>query len=84
MDGVNPDGTVKVSELVSAPVLFVLPVVSNVPVATVRPFNTYGPRQSARAVIPTIVSQALYEKEIFLGSLSPVRPAGRHSPIPSM
>ncbi len=41
---------------------------------TVRPFNTYGPRQSARAVIPTIVSQALSDlPEIRLGSLSPIR-----------
>jgi len=44
-----------------------------VPVATLRPFNTYGPRQSARAVIPTIVSQALTQPEIRLGSLTPVR-----------
>jgi NAD dependent epimerase/dehydratase len=43
------------------------------PVATLRPFNTYGPRQSARAVIPTIVSQALSEPEVRLGSLTPVR-----------
>jgi NAD dependent epimerase/dehydratase len=43
------------------------------PVTTIRPFNTYGPRQSARAVIPTIISQALAEKEIRLGSLSPIR-----------
>jgi nucleoside-diphosphate-sugar epimerase len=44
-----------------------------VPVATIRPFNTYGPRQSARAVIPTIISQALTGEVIRLGSLSPVR-----------
>lgn len=43
------------------------------PVSTIRPFNTYGPRQSARAVIPTIISQALTQKEISLGSLDPVR-----------
>lgn len=43
------------------------------PVATIRPFNTYGPRQSARAVIPTILSQALSSKQIRLGSLSPLR-----------
>ncbi len=44
------------------------------PVATLRPFNTFGPRQSARAVIPTIISQALSGAEqIRLGSLSPVR-----------
>lgn len=44
------------------------------PVATIRPFNTYGPRQSARAVIPTIISQILAGKmEIKLGSLTPTR-----------
>ncbi|MEG6522885.1 GDP-mannose 4,6-dehydratase [Desulfotomaculum sp. 1211_IL3151] len=43
------------------------------PVATIRPFNTFGPRQSARAVIPTIISQGLAEKHIKLGSLTPVR-----------
>jgi len=42
-------------------------------VTTIRPFNTYGPRQSARAVIPTIISQALGQQEIRLGSLDPVR-----------
>lgn len=46
----------------------------NLPVATIRPFNTYGPRQSARAVIPTIISQILSGKtEIKLGSLTPTR-----------
>lgn len=45
----------------------------NVPVVTLRPFNTYGPRQSARAVIPTIISQALTRDEIRLGSLDPSR-----------
>jgi len=44
------------------------------PVATLRPFNTFGPRQSARAVIPTIISQlASGGREIRLGSLEPVR-----------
>ncbi len=43
------------------------------PVVTVRPFNTYGPRQSARAVIPTIISQTLAQPRVRLGSLSPVR-----------
>ncbi|MCI9138656.1 SDR family NAD(P)-dependent oxidoreductase [bacterium 1XD42-8] len=44
------------------------------PISIVRPFNTYGPRQSARAVIPTIISQLLSgKKEIKLGSLSPTR-----------
>ena len=44
------------------------------PVTIVRPFNTYGPRQSARAVIPTVISQLLAGKtEIQLGSLTPTR-----------
>jgi dTDP-glucose 4,6-dehydratase len=41
----------------------------NLPVVTVRPFNTFGPRQSARAVIPTIVTQALVQNFIRLGNL---------------
>lgn len=45
----------------------------DLPVATIRPFNTFGPRQSARAVIPTIISQALVKDEIHVGSLDPVR-----------
>jgi NAD dependent epimerase/dehydratase len=43
------------------------------PVVTVRPFNTYGPRQSARAVIPTIITQCLAGNAIRLGSLHPTR-----------
>src|SRR5262249_33101327 len=44
------------------------------PVAVIRPFNTYGPRQSARAVIPTIISQiATGSRQIRLGALSPTR-----------
>lgn len=45
----------------------------NLPVVTVRPFNTFGPRQSARAVIPTIITQVLAGRELNLGSLSPTR-----------
>jgi NAD dependent epimerase/dehydratase len=41
----------------------------NLPVVTLRPFNTYGPRQSARAVIPTIISQAITRNTIYLGNL---------------
>jgi dTDP-glucose 4,6-dehydratase len=43
------------------------------PVTVLRPFNTYGPRQSPRAVIPTIILQALHGKTIRLGSLAPKR-----------
>jgi dTDP-glucose 4,6-dehydratase len=42
-------------------------------VAVARPFNTYGPRQSARAVIPTIISQAIAGERIFIGARHPTR-----------
>lgn len=41
----------------------------DLPIVTIRPFNTYGPRQSARAVIPTIITQALTQDEIHLGAI---------------
>jgi dTDP-glucose 4,6-dehydratase len=45
-----------------------------IPVTVVRPFNTYGPRQSARAIIPTIITQVLAGKKVLdLGSLTPTR-----------
>lgn len=45
----------------------------DLPVVTVRPFNTYGPRQSARAVIPSIIFQALKQEQIYLGNLAAYR-----------
>ena len=46
----------------------------NMPITTLRPFNTYGPRQSARAIIPTIITQInTGNKSIKLGSLNPTR-----------
>lgn len=45
----------------------------DLPVATIRPFNTFGPRQSARAVLPTIITQALAGERIRLGALHPTR-----------
>lgn len=45
----------------------------DVPVVTLRPFNTYGPRQSARAVIPTIITQVLTRDEVHLGNLDALR-----------
>jgi NAD dependent epimerase/dehydratase len=43
------------------------------PVLIVRPFNTYGPRQSTRAIIPTVITQALQAEQIVVGSTSPTR-----------
>lgn len=46
----------------------------DLPIKIVRPFNTYGPRQSARAIIPSIIIQLLHDRsEINLGSLTPIR-----------
>ena len=46
----------------------------NMPISIVRPFNTYGPRQSARAVLPTVISQILQDKKkVKLGKISPTR-----------
>ena len=45
----------------------------NLPLAPLRPFNTFGPRQSLRAIIPTIISQALGDRNIHLGNTKPRR-----------
>ncbi len=45
----------------------------DLPVVTIRPFNTYGPRQSDRAVIPTIITQALTQDQVLLGAMHPRR-----------
>lgn len=45
----------------------------NLPLTTARPFNTFGPRQSARAVIPTIITQALTSNRIVIGNERPTR-----------
>lgn len=45
----------------------------DLPVAIIRPFNTYGPRQSARAIIPAIISQAITGSHVKLGNLTPER-----------
>ena len=45
----------------------------DLPVAIIRPFNTYGPRQSARAFIPTVIAQALTSHVLHLGNLDPIR-----------
>ncbi len=45
----------------------------DLPVVTLRPFNTFGPRQSLRAVIPSLMAQALFADEITVGALDPVR-----------
>ena len=43
------------------------------PIVIVRPFNTYGPRQSSRAIIPTLITQALFKDKILVGNTKPTR-----------
>lgn len=43
------------------------------PTVTIRPFNTFGPRQSARAIIPTVITQCLSGSKVLLGNLAPTR-----------
>jgi NAD dependent epimerase/dehydratase len=45
----------------------------DLPIAVLRPFNTYGPRQSTRAVIPAIINQVISSDRVWLGSLTPTR-----------
>ncbi len=45
----------------------------DLPVATIRPFNTFGPRQSARAIIPSIISQLIKNNKVEIGSTEPTR-----------
>ncbi len=45
----------------------------DLPVSTIRPFNTYGPRQSARAIIPSLIAQVLTTDEVHVGALHPTR-----------
>lgn len=45
----------------------------NLPITILRPFNTFGPRQSARAIIPSIITQAICKKIVRLGNLTPTR-----------
>lgn len=45
----------------------------DLPVVTIRPFNTFGPRQSSRAIIPTIITQSIASSEIKLGNINPTR-----------
>jgi len=45
----------------------------DLPIAIIRPFNTFGPRQSLRAIIPTIISQVIADKKILLGNIEPRR-----------
>ena len=43
------------------------------PVKIIRPFNTYGPKQSPRAIIPSVILQAINNKNIYLGNIKPTR-----------
>lgn len=69
----NPQSPYAASKVSSDAMALSFHAAYDLPVRIIRPFNTYGPRQSARAVIPTIISQALTSDEVKLGALHPTR-----------
>jgi len=72
-DTLKPQSPYSASKIGSDAVALSFFYAFGLPVSIIRPFNTYGPRQSARAVIPAIIVQALNGNEIKLGSLDPRR-----------
>ncbi len=69
----NPQSPYAASKVASDALALSFYAAFDLPVSVVRPFNTYGPRQSDRAIIPTIISQALVGDEVVLGSVAPRR-----------
>lgn len=72
-DCVRPQSPYSASKVSSDAIALSFFYAFGLPVSIIRPFNTYGPRQSARAVIPAIITQALNGNTIKLGSLTPRR-----------
>ncbi|HEX5227232.1 MAG TPA: GDP-mannose 4,6-dehydratase [Bryobacteraceae bacterium] len=69
----QPQSPYSASKIASDAVALSFHAAFQLPVTVVRPFNTYGPRQSDRAIIPTIISQALTQAEITVGNTTPTR-----------
>lgn len=69
----QPQSPYAASKIASDAVALSFHAAFQLPVTVVRPFNTYGPRQSDRAIIPTIISQALTQPEITVGNTTPTR-----------
>lgn len=69
----NPQSPYAASKVASDALALSFYAAFDLPVSVVRPFNTYGPGQSDRAIIPTIISQALVGDEVVLGSVAPRR-----------
>lgn len=69
----QPQSPYSASKIASDAVALSFHAAFQLPVTVVRPFNTYGPRQSDRAIIPTIISQALTQPEITVGNTAPTR-----------
>lgn len=70
----TPQSPYSASKIAGDALAFAFHASFDTPVATMRPFNTYGPRQSARAVIPTVITQiASGAREVRLGALTPTR-----------
>lgn len=69
----QPQSPYSASKIASDAIALSFHAAFQLPVTVVRPFNTYGPRQSDRAIIPTIISQALTQPEITIGNTKPTR-----------
>ena len=69
----QPQSPYSASKIASDAIALSFHAAFQLPVTMVRPFNTYGPRQSDRAIIPTIISQALTQPEITVGNTAPTR-----------
>jgi NAD dependent epimerase/dehydratase len=69
----QPQSPYSASKIASDAIALSFHAAFQLPVTVVRPFNTYGPRQSDRAIIPTIISQALTQSEITVGNTTPTR-----------
>lgn len=69
----QPQSPYSASKIASDAIALSFHAAFQLPVTVVRPFNTYGPRQSDRAIIPTILSQALTQPKITIGNTKPTR-----------
>lgn len=69
----QPQSPYSASKIASDAIALSFHAAFQLPVTVVRPFNTFGPRQSDRAIIPTIISQALTQSEITVGNTTPTR-----------
>lgn len=70
---INPQSPYAASKVAADALVNAFRLSYDMPVVTLRPFNTYGPRQSERAVIASVIQQAVRQRDVELGNTSPVR-----------